>query len=769
MKRRLLPLVLCLSLCLAVLSPAAGAAFSDISDLTMAAAAAALQGMGVVSGTTDTTFSPSSDLTRAQVCAMVVNAAGLSSQVSTYARRTLFSDVPASAWYNGYVNLAYTQGLVNGNGDGTFSPSASVTYGELDTILLRMLGYTSAEVGTVWPLDYTTYCEELGLADGLSLDPYSAVTRGEAAVLLYRTLKANVSGSEQPYYETISGVSSTEEAIVLETEASYGGSSGLLMVYALEGEGITYYNQKNVQSDALEGCLGVLLFDSSGQVTGFLPEDGGYTDLTVDSATASAVTAASGTSYRISSGAVVISGVETYDYSTSGYLQVNAQSGKSVRLYYDDSGAITYLYLAGGTSSSSTAVVATTNAAASSLARSLGISGQDYTITKNGATASSSDLARYDVGYYDGVTGTLRVSDYRVSGFLSAASPSVTAATTVTVAGYTFDVLESAWETLSAFTLGDKVTLLLTDDGKVAAAYTSTAVQAEMIGVLAEDGRSVTLTGSGITLTADTVDYEEADLGGLVAVSASSASTLRCRAVSSASGSLDLAAGTLDSAELAPSCAVYEWAGNGCVYDLDGNRGSASLDFDAITWTDSLDASDISYYHTNSAGQVDVVLLEDVTGSCYEYGKINLFSGEEGINLGSGTMSAYNPAATLTNSEGRSEKYLCAISASGNTYVGIALAGTNSGYERVTNIRRLRELDGVDFSDFFQQDGSWYVEAEGDEYRVSDQVQIHLTESDLWLSGEAGLATVLADGYDLTLYYDRAATAGGQIRVIVAE
>ena len=138
MKRRLFSLLLCLALCLAYLPASVGAAFADIDDAEVAVAAAALQGMGVVSGTTSSTFEPDSTLTRAQVCAMAVNAAGLSSQVSTYARRTLFSDVPASSWYNGYVNLAYSEGLVNGNGDGTFSPDRSVTYGELATILLGL-------------------------------------------------------------------------------------------------------------------------------------------------------------------------------------------------------------------------------------------------------------------------------------------------------------------------------------------------------------------------------------------------------------------------------------------------------------------------------------------------------------------------------------------------------------------------------------------------------------------------------------------------------
>ncbi len=770
MRRKLFLLALCLALCLTALPAGAEAAFTDITDQTMATAAAALEGMGVVSGASDTTFNPTGSLSRAQLCAMLVGAAGLSSQVSTYARKTLFSDVSPSAWYNGYVNLAYSQGLVSGKGNGTFGPEEAVTYGEMATSLLRMLGYTSAQVGAVWPLDYTAYCDELGLSEGLSLDAYDNLNRGQGAVLLYRALKAPVSGSTQSYYETIEGVSSVEEAILLDGNASYGGSSGLLMAYAPAGGGITYYTQNDTKSEALAGYLGHLLFDSSGRVLGFLPEDGGYQDLTIGSATAAALTDAKGTSCRISAGAVVIAGGETYDYSTTGYLQLNTRAGRTVRLYYDDDGAVTYLYLSGGTAASSEAAVASTTSAASSLSRALELSGKTYTITKNGAAASKGDLAQYDVGYYDAATATLRVSDYRVSGFLAQASPSVTAATTLTVAGCTFDVLECAWETLGELKLGDKVTLLLTDDGKVAAAYSSTKIRAEMIGILAEDGRSVTLAGSGITLTADTMDYEESSLGSLVEVSVASASALRCKEVSSsASKTLDLTERTLGDLELAPSCLIYEWAGSGRVYDLEGNEGASSTDFSAITWTESLEKDDVAYYHTNSAGQVDMILLENVTGSCYVYGKINRYSGEEGINLGSGSMEAYNPAAVLTNSAGRSEKYLCAISSSTDRYVGIALTPSSSGYERVSNIRRLRTLEDLDSGDFFLQDGAWYVEAKGNEYRVSDQVEIHLSDADMWLSGADGLASVLADGYELTLYYDRAPDQGGQIRIIVAE
>ena len=768
MKRMISALALAAALCLS-LAPGAGAAFTDISDDTTQTAAAALQGLGVMGGTSDATFSPDETLTRAQMCAMAVNALGLSDQVSAAGRKTLFSDVSPAAWYNGYVNTAYGEGLVNGYGNGTFGPDDPVTYGQVATILLRMLGYTSAEVGSLWPLDYTDFCDELGLSEGLSLSPTGSLTRGEAAVLLYRALLENVNGTQQPCYETIDGGSSTAEAILLDTDAAYGGGSGLLMAYLPDGSGITYYTQGRQQSDALEGRLGTLLFDGAGKAVGFLPDGGEARDVTIGSATASTLTASDGASYRISSGAVVLSGGETYDYSTSGYLQLNSRAGAAVRLFADDTGAIRYLYLAGGTTSASQTAVADTSSAASSLARALGISGRSYAITKNGAAADSGDLAEYDVAYYDAATGTMRASDYKVTGYISAASPNVTAAETITVAGCEFPVLESAWESLEGFRIGDTVTLLLTDDGKAAWACAPSEIRADMVGILSEDGRSVTLCDSGVTLTASQVDYDEDMLGSMVRVSSSSSSTLRCGApLSNSRYDVDLAAGTMGELELAPGCRIYEWAGSGFVYDLEGNQGSASADFSAIDWLDEIASDCVSYYRTNSAGQVDLILLDSVTGGCYDYGKLTQYEDAEGISAGSfNGQPIYNDAATLTNAAGTTQKYLYNLSGR-NRYVGIALGQSATGDLRITAVQSLSS-DEAETADFFLQDGDWYVESGRQEFRVSEQVQIHLTGADLWLEGTEGLERILADGYTLTLYYDRPASEGGQIRIITAQ
>lgn len=765
MKTKFLSLFLALSLTLALV-PTTGAAFTDVSDSEVALAAATLQGLGVADGTGSGSFDPNGTLTRAQACKLIVGVLGLTSQVSTYARKTLFSDVSPSAWYNGYVNLAYSKGAINGRGDGTFGPDEPITYGQLATIALRLLGYTSAEVGSVWPLDYVAFAEDLGLNGSLTLTANQSLTRAQAAVLLANTLRAKTA-SGQDYYKTMTAVKSTAEAVLMDVSAVNGGSTGLLMAYALDGSGIQYYTQANAQSDALAGCVGVLLFDGSGRVTGFVPESTDYLDIKIGSATAAALTAANGTSYRISSGAKVIAAGEVYPYSSTGYLQLNNQSGKTVRLFYDDNGAVSYLYLAGGTSSASQAVVASSSSAAA-LARSLGIASSGYQITKNGVSAGESAIAVNDVAYYDAASATLRVSDYRVTGVIENASPSVGAATSITVAGHSFDVLESAWDTLSGFQLGSRVTLLLTDDNKVAAV--SSRLSTAMIGVLSADGRSVTLTGGGITLTAAEVSCDDAARGSLVTVSAS-LNKLYCTKLTTGSyGRLDLDGRTLGSVSLAPACAVYEWDGSGYVYSLEGTEGAASYDFSAIDWTDTLSSSYVSYAHTNSAGQIDVLLLNGVTGSAYQYGKLTLYTGSDGIQLGTAGSSdlgtAYNKAATLTNADGTSSKYLCTVPASAG-YCGVALSRYDSTYSRVVKVQTLSRVS-ADAGDFYLSGGDWYAETGGTEYRISDTVQIHVADTDLWLSGADGLASVLADDYDLTLYFDRAPSEGGQVRIIKA-
>ena len=763
-------------LCLVLLGgmcPGAHGAFRDISNPEVALAAATLQGLDIVTGTGDGVFSPNGSLTRAQACTMIVNTMGLANQVNTYKQRTVFSDVRPGQWYTGIVNLAHAKGIINGYGNGTFGPDDEVTYGQFATMLLRLLNYSTEQIGSVWPLDYTDFCEELGLSDGLSLKPEQVLTRGQAAVLLCRTLEQTPSNGSKAYYTTMSKVASTAQVMLLDTAASLGAEDGLLMVYELEGSpGISYYEQAVQQYDGLVGTVVTLLLDGEGEALASIPRSTGYRDVVIDRAKAIGIVDRSGVTHRIGSGAVAIVGGSAYSWGSTGYIQMDGYAGKTARLFYED-GSVSYVYLTTGATDSATQVaVAQTNAAAGELAGKLGITGS-YSITKNGVSAQSGDLARYDVAYYDRITDTLCASDYQITGYIQSASPGLDAAASVTVSGCTLPVLESAWEMLGSCRLGDRVTLLLTDDCKVAAVADDMQAGRDMVGVLSTDGRSVTLSGSGLVLTGGQVDAAE-KLRGTLVVAHVNADGMSCYEYNGtqAVGALDLTARMLGGYALAPECSVYERTGDGFggsfVYSLSGERGEASVDFEDITWTDRLSTSYVEGFRLNRAGQVDVILLEDVTGNCYTYGKLIRYTGTKGIVTQTSPKTVYSAAVTVTNGEGTSKKYLSSYGGgSYNTYYGIALQNDASGNQQVVSTVTLTQADDVTAREFFTDGEDWTVRIGANTVPVSRQVQVYVETTEQWLSGYDAVRAAVTSGSAIEVHYDRTLTTGAQARVIV--
>jgi len=748
MNRKLVAMLLCLTMILtsvSVVSAAsssgnAASSFTDVGTGELAMATAVLQGMDVVSGTSATSFNPGGTLTRAEACTMLVKMMGLDSNLTSGAKKTYFSDVPTSAWYAPYVNIAYSNGLVNGYGNGKFGPLDSVTYGQLATILLRMLGYQSSDVGYVWPADYTALCKDLQISHDFTIGDSTALTRGQAALMLYRSLTCKTRDGRQYYYQSVANVASTKEVLVMNVNTEHNGNTGMLLAYAMDQtsgmssdktSGKGYYAQADMQSAFIEGFCGQLLLDSSDRVVGFLPSESSYIDGVVSSASLSALVT-SKAKYRIPSAAVVLSSDQTYTWSSGGYLHTAAHQGESVRIYFDADGTVTYIFI--GTAA------ATSTAAAAATAEKSGSMG-NYT----------------------------RYADYRVTGYIESASPSLAAADSITVAGCSFEVSDDAVDGLAACKIGGKVTLLLSDDKKVVGTETASC---EMVGVLASDGKSVTLCGSGLRLSATEIKYAKELAGSLVRVTASSYGTLTCTSLDSkaVSGDLDLTAGTVGSTALSPACAIYEWVGEGYVYSLDGTRGESSADFGAITWTDTIGAAQISWCHVDSNGLIDILLLKNVTGNCCSFGYLEYYTGNNGINLGSGQLSAYNNAAMLTNGSEKGSKCLC-ICSNTSGYVAVGY-GAYGNYGEIVSVEKLSKtsvtgLGACSVGEDAYGETIWLVSDGTNTYQVSDSVEVYNDTTDSWSSGISAFMSCLDSGATLTLYYDRTAATGGQIRVAV--
>jgi len=169
-------------------------AYSDTTDLGTASkdAIAKLSALDVVGGYPDGTYGPDKNITRAEFAKIAVNLAGLGSAADSLAGvSSRFSDVAAGSWYAGWVNLASSQGFVQGYPDGTFKPNANISMQEVVTVLLRIVGYDDNLVGP-WPVDYIAKASALGVTDDVSFTATAKATRESVAVMSSNTLDQDV-------------------------------------------------------------------------------------------------------------------------------------------------------------------------------------------------------------------------------------------------------------------------------------------------------------------------------------------------------------------------------------------------------------------------------------------------------------------------------------------------------------------------------------------------------------------------------------------------
>ena len=96
-----------------------------------------------------------------------------------------FADVNANSWYYSGVKFAYEKGLMNGTGNGTFSPNADTTRGMIVTMLARLEGVSTS--GTPWYAAGQKWAMDAGISDGTNMT--GAITREQLAAILFRYAK----------------------------------------------------------------------------------------------------------------------------------------------------------------------------------------------------------------------------------------------------------------------------------------------------------------------------------------------------------------------------------------------------------------------------------------------------------------------------------------------------------------------------------------------------------------------------------------------------
>lgn len=190
--------------------------FADLPPEHPAArAVGALFLAGAIQGDDQGRFRPDDPVTRAELVKMVLAARGIAVGQGCQPR---FRDVPCTAWYGRYVEMAYRLALVEGRGAGRFDPLAPVTRQEAFVITVRALGkwweisrgpwadwaprlgaFRDGSAVAGWAARPVAYLAARGvLSPGVTpeLRPAQPATRAEIALLLEQALLPTLQGRQ---------------------------------------------------------------------------------------------------------------------------------------------------------------------------------------------------------------------------------------------------------------------------------------------------------------------------------------------------------------------------------------------------------------------------------------------------------------------------------------------------------------------------------------------------------------------------------------------
>ena len=150
-----------------------------------------LSDLGVIQGKDDGKYHPEDTITRAEACAMIARLMTGDPKVSQYVGAQSFSDVKKDSWKDSAIGYCYINGIVIGVGGNKFEPDRAITDAEFVTMVVRAMGYETADMKQKYPFSYMSNAQAVGLLDGTNMVASTDALRGEDAQVIYNALFAD--------------------------------------------------------------------------------------------------------------------------------------------------------------------------------------------------------------------------------------------------------------------------------------------------------------------------------------------------------------------------------------------------------------------------------------------------------------------------------------------------------------------------------------------------------------------------------------------------
>ena len=252
-------------------------------------------------------------------------------------------------------------------------------------------------------------------------------------------------------------------------------------------------------------------------------------------------------------------------------------------------------------------------------------------VYRNDKVSPSAELNQYDVYYYSESLQTVWIYTRKAAGRITAVSPSASAPTAITVAGSSYTLgstaVASQVSSLNGGGVGQVVTLLLGMNNEAAGIVTGQEADEVFYGVVQSATRSLVeengadvlqnvsvLCTDGITRSVNVDKSLNFPTGWLVEITVNSdGESVKSISGKSTSGTVNADATALGNAQLADDVEILDTTSGGVAGTVRPSRLSG------VTLSDS----DVRYYTTNAAGQIDRLILKDVTGDLWKYGVLD--------------------------------------------------------------------------------------------------------------------------------------------------
>ena len=284
-------------------------------------------------------------------------------------------------------------------------------------------------------------------------------------------------------------------------------------------------------------------------------------------------------------------------------------------------------------------------------------------VYRNDKTSASAELNKYDVYYYSESLQTVWIYTRRAAGRITAVSPSASAPTALTVAGSTYSLGSSAVaskiSSLNGGGVGEVVTLLLGMDNEVADVITGEEADSVFYGVVQTATRSLVedngadvlqkisvMCTDGITRTVNIDKSLNYPTGWLVEISVTpEGEQVTAVESKSVSGTINDTATALGDYALADDVQILDTTSEGLAGTVRPSRIAGT----------KLNALAVRYYTLNEQGQIDRLILNDVTGDLWKYGVLDDVK-NLAVNAGSilGTLTGSGSSGSGSGSSGNS-------------------------------------------------------------------------------------------------------------------